>query len=221
MEPTMWDVIVPEGEPRVPPSLWDRPDWVMELGIYGRAAYEWRRARAPMSLDLLEDPVTMFRLIDSTVSDQVRRVVQDWIRYRADTSVTVDNLPPEFAETEEDQITAATRAAEIRPCLDLVFLPALPAPGDLIDGFRPSVLEVELLTTISWEQRPSLGELRMVALDLADELNERDLLGSVNSGECLPLTCPTALFPTEVRVVNQYLATLLYRPVDLYLINVI
>ena len=219
MEPTIWEVNVAEGGPRVPPSLWERPDWVMELGMYGRASYEWRRARAPMTLDLLEDPVTMFRLIDSTVADRVRWVVQDWIRYRGDTSTVIADLPQEFDETEEDQITAATRAAEIRPCLELVFLPTLEAPGDLIEGFKPSLLEVELLTTTSWEMRPHMEDLRLAARDLAEALLEGDDPEMMTGNEYKVLTTPTSLFPTELRVANQHLSKLLGEPVDLYLMD--
>lgn len=211
------EVVVPQGEPRIPASLWDRPPWVSELGIYGRAAYEWRRAVDPMSLDLMDNPVTLFRMVDQTVSDRVRRDVQEWIRHRDDPSVVVGDLAPEFAETEEDQMTAATRATEIRPCLELVFLPAPAAPGDLIGEVKPSVLQVELLTTSTWEFRPTLDDLRLAATDLAEALLTGQTAGTLrhHAGQ---LTTPTALFPTELRVATQAMSKRLGRAEDLYLL---
>jgi len=215
MHPLILEVIVPDGEPRIPPSLWDRPTWVMDLGIYGRAAYEWRRALAPMTIDLLDDPVTMFRLIDQTVSDRVRRVVQTWLRERHQPGVTVETLPQEFAEEEADQIVAATRAAEIGPCLELVYLPAAAAPGDLVEGTRPSPLQIELLSTTTWETRPTLDDLRRAARDLAETLSEDEPAEPTGNRR---LTTPTALFPTELRVASGRLSHLMGRPVDLYLL---
>lgn len=215
MHPLILEVIVPDGEPRIPPSLWDRPTWVMDLGIYGRAAYEWRRALAPMTIDLLDDPVTMLRLIDQTVSDRVRRVVQAWLRDRHEPGVTVETLPQEFAEDEADQIVAATRAAEIRPCLELVYLPAPAAPGDLVEGTKPSPLQVDLLATTTWETRLTLDDLRWAARDLAEALSEGKP-EALTGNDHHRLTTPTALFPTEVRVAEQRLSHLLGRPVDLY-----
>ena len=211
------EVIVPEGEPRIPASLWERPSWVMELGIYGRAAYEWRRAVDVMSLDLMDDPVTLFRMVDQTVSDRVRRSVQEWLRHREDPSVAVGDLPSEFAEAEEDQVTAATRAAEIRPCLELVYLPAPAAPGDLIGGVKPSALQVALLTTSTWELRPTLDDLRLAATDLAEALLAGET-AEILRHETGLLTTPTALFPTELRVATQTLSQRLGRAEDLYLL---
>ena len=216
MHTPILEVVVPDGEPRIPRSLWDRPGWVLELGSYGRAAYEWRRALAPMSLDLLDDPVSMFRLIDQTVSDRVRWVVQDWLAVRDDPTTMVEDLPQEFAEAEADQIVAATRAAEIRPCLELVYLPAPAAPGDLVDGTKLTVAQVELLTTTSWETRPLLEDLRLAARELGDRLADGDHPEMFARADLLPLTDPTAMFPTEVRVATQLLAARLGRPVDLY-----
>jgi hypothetical protein len=191
---------------------------VTELGIYGRAAYEWHRALAPVTLDQTNDPVTMFRSIDQTVSDMVLRTVQAWLRANNDPGTVVASLPQAFAENEPDQILAATRAAEIGPCLELVYQPTQPAPGDLIDGVKPSRLQVELLTTITWETRPSLEDLRLAARDLGEALIEGDSPEMLTGNDHPPLTTPTSLFPTELRVANQHLSTILGRPVDLYLL---
>ncbi len=218
MHEAVLEVIVPDGEPRIPGSLWERPPWVAELGIYGRAAYEWRQAVDPMSLDLMDDPVTLFRMVDHTVSDRVRRGVQVWLRARDDQDLIVADLPEEFAGTEDDQVMAATRAIEIAACLELVFLPTPEAPGDLVGEVKPSALQVDLLTTSTWETRPDLDDLRMVAVGLADALLEGVPPEKLTRNEFPPLTTPTSLFPTELRVATRALNQRLGRTEDLYLL---
>jgi hypothetical protein len=208
------------------PVLIDRPSWVMELGLYGRAAYEWRRAQWLLgTLDEVSDPVAMFRSIDRAVGDTVRQTVQRWLQARTEaTGVEVAGLPAVFAVDEQDQLLGATQAAEIRPCLDLVYQPALPAPGAVMGQTRPSRSEAELLATTSWETRPSMGDLRAAAVELAEAILDEEMDGEPWSAEVVRASSahcwliePTALFPTEIRVGTQALAARLDRPVDLYL----
>ncbi len=210
------EVVVPDGEPRIPESLWTRPTWVMELGPYGRASYEWKRAHVLMSLDLLDDPPMMFRLIDQTTADEVRKTVQAWLTADRETAI-VNQLPAEFAETQADQILAASRAAEIRPCLDLVYLPQPAAPGDLIESSRPSARQVDLLATATWETRPSFEDLRRESQGLAESINLHGMNAEMLRAYGRPvLSDPVALFPTELRVAAAQLAKELGTAVDLY-----
>lgn len=210
------EVVVPDGEPRIPDSLWARPTWVIELGPYGRAAYEWKRAHVPLSLDLLVDPISTFRLIDQTTADEVRRTVQTWMTADGETEI-VNRMPAEFAEPERDQVLAATRAAEIQPCLELVYLPQPTAPGDLIEDSRPTSHQMDLLATTTWETRPAIEDLRRAAQNLAELINIHGLNPDpIQADTPNLLTDPAALFPTELRIATAQLANQLGTTVDLY-----
>jgi hypothetical protein len=214
----------------IPAGTGERPAWVAGLGLYGRAAYEWRRALDPAGLRLMEDPATVLQEIDETVSDLVRHTVQAWLRARPDPSSTeVAGLPPTLAVDDRDQVLTATQAAEIRPCLELVYRPAPEAPGgpaSEASQVSASRGQAELLATKTWETRPTMTDLRQAATDLAETIAEEEKQGqAIPSAEVLIaasphcwLTEPTALLPTEVRVGTRALTERLGRPVDLYLL---
>jgi hypothetical protein len=161
----------------------------------------------------------MFKMIDQTVADQVRVEVQEWLQARQDPDLEIPGLPPEFAAPASEQVPAATRAIEIRPCLELVFQPAPTAPsGPMDDGTWPTQNQRDLLATDTWETRPLLADLHLAAAELAEAIDEHDD-DRLRLLEMCPnnwLVEPVALFPTEVRVGTQALQRHLHRPVDLY-----
>jgi hypothetical protein len=220
MDPILELVMTDTGHPTT--ASWrDRPTWVFDLGPYGRAAYEWRRQMAPSSLEPLEKLRAELQLIDRTVADHVRSGVQEWLQARRDPGIVLVDPPAELIVAESDQVPAATRAIEIRPCLELVFQPAPNAPGaPTDDGIMPTLPQRDLLMTETWELRPDLDDLRQAAAELAQAIDERhstDRLTLLDAcRNCL--TEPTALFPTEIRVATQSLRQHLGRPIDLYLV---
>jgi hypothetical protein len=202
---------------------WDRPEWVLGLGIYGRAAFEWRRRTTVV------DPETLVRLrpelevLDREVADQVRSAVQEVMNPDEDPSEAGawDDLPVEVPVTSPEDLVAVTAALEITPCRTRVFQPVSTPGAPLGNGARPSPQHRQLLDSTSWLDRPSLDQLRADAAALAIAIKERgeEPLVLVDEG-LVPATLvePTALFPTELRVAHQILRHRLDRPVDLYLL---
>ena len=104
-------------------------------------------------------------------------------------------FPKEF--DEDDQISAARRAIEIAPCLEMVFKPLEADPSSrVMGGALLSDQERDLLTTEWWHQRPDLIDLQRVGEELADALEEQVPLPEIRFA-------PTAYFPTELAVIAE------------------
>ena len=188
------EIMMSNGEPKVPASLYERPTWVLELGRYGRASYEWRRRVALDQLEMMEDPRGFFSTVEAEVSRQVRADLEAW-QALADGE-ELNQIPAEFAETNQE--LAAIRAIELRPCKELVLLPAPESLGaPLLGETSLDPATMTLLEATSYETRPALGDLEELGHRLEDQLTSLDL----HPAE-IDFT-PTAFLPTELIVIQS------------------
>jgi hypothetical protein len=196
---------------------------VVRLGIYGRAAFEWRRATTVVDPTTLDRARSELQALDREVADRVRSAVQEVMDPDVDPSGMDDwgDLPVEVPVAGPEDLVAVTVALELTPCLARVFQPAPMAGAPFDNGRWPTQQHRLLLDSTSWLDRPGLDQLRDDAAALATAIRERgeDPLALADEG-LVPATMaePTALLPTELRVAHQTLRHHLHRPVDLYLL---
>lgn len=192
---------MPDGEPKVPASLYRRPEWVMNLGRYGRASYEWRRRVDLGHLEMIDDPKTYFSMVNTEVTRRVEADLEVWANL-ADNE-EMDLIPRAFAD--RDQELAARRAIELRPCLELVMLPRPEPVGPLLGGVSLDEATMALLNATSYESRLALADLDELGQDLQSHLTDPDLHPAEID------FVPTALLPTELVIVQSHVTTDLYQ----------